>query len=297
LATKKKTPTTGSDAPTGHRLNRAKILDDIRKNKSYRGGSGSDRKALFDVKLPCKVWVLPDIRPRGPENDPLPYLSLTVHWLDRTTKDGRKYRSGITCFDALVDDEPGAYQRFLKDGLIKDERCAICELMDAYDEKEFPQDTYGKPKIAPVARWHFQVLKEEQFSRGDDHPIKVLSAGATGRDNFMALVGDEDVAGASKFETEGMYTSWEKTDKAWRVTPLTPKKIWLPDWQKKLLDLEIITPVFLEREQIIQDLIENLPQFSVSKFFNLNGAPVKKVKEPAPGKAMPPRNKKKLVTP
>lgn len=259
-------------SPTGHRLNREKILDDIRTNRSYRGGSGTDRKSLFDVKLPCNIWVLPDIRPRGPEGEPLPYLELATHWINRTNKEGQKFRAGITCWDHACEREPAMYARALQEKRIKDEKCPICELLANFDEKEFPKDRYGNVEIQPQVGFHLQVIKEESQSRGDDHPIKVLSAKQTGIDTFMELVANPKVVGASKFETEGMFTGWSKGDKRWNVIPLTPEKIWLKDWQKKILDLDLITPTFLPREQVIQDLTWNLPQFPVAKFFHLNGA-------------------------
>jgi len=262
---------------SGYALNREKILDDIRKNRSYRGGSGTDRKSLFDIKLPCKIWVLPDLKPRGPGVDPLPYLDLSVHWLDRLNREGKPFRSGVTCFKELQVNEPTVHERLLSEKLIQGESCPACEILSAFDASEFPIDKFGKPKISLQRRWHFQVLKEEDLSRGDDHPIKILSAGSTGRDNFMMLVSDLDVPGARTFESEGMFTSWQTSSdgKAWRVTPLNPKKIWLKDWQQKMLDLELITPVFLPREQMIEDLARNLPQFPITKFFNVPPKPPK----------------------
>lgn len=270
---------------TGLRLNKEKILKELRENRSYRGGSGVQRKALFDVKLPVKVHVLPDMKERGPDKDPLPYLDLSVHWLDRVTKEGKAFPSGVMCVDELAENEPGVYQRFLTDGLIKDERCPACEILSAFDEKEFPKGTFGTPRLAINRKFYFQVLKEEASSRGDDHPIKILAAGHTGKEAFRRLISDDDVPGVKDFEAEGLFTSWDKSGdgKSWLVTALNPKKIWLEGWQKKMLDLELITPVFLSRDEIIQDLVRNLPQFPVPKFFNLEGTPKKTEKaEPKP---------------
>jgi hypothetical protein len=247
------------------RMNRKRILNEVRKSGSFRGGSGVDRKALFvrPTKVaPLKCHVLPDLQKRGATGELLPYLTLTTHWMTRERQDGSTFMGGITCYQALKEDEPFVHERVVEKKLIGEkDRCLTCAILETTDPEDLPKDNFGKgPAIAGRKSFHFQVIPE-RGSGDEGGPLKVLSSGLTGMQSFMEQVCDEDFLEDGHFEEHGIWSTWRALGQSWQVQ-LDPRKVcWLDDWQEQMLDLDLIVPVFMSLEEHASTLMYNLPQY------------------------------------
>jgi hypothetical protein len=276
------------------RMNRQRILEEVRKTGSFLGSSGVDRRNLFvrpQEGAPLKCHVLPDLRERGTSGELFPFLALTTHWVERTKRDGSKFTGGITCYRALKEEEPHAYQYLTNEKLIdpkRDADCVPCIILDSVDESELPHGKYGISFQGRRA-FHLQVvLDRSEYTRDDTQIIKIMSTGATGKRSFMESLCDEDLVDDGFFEENGIYSSWKHMGKSIEVTLYPKKSCWYQEWADKMHDLELVVPVTMTYDEQIATMVDNIPQHAALLNQLANGGPKLEIVEPKP----PPKRKR-----
>lgn len=281
-------------SPSGPRLNRARIIENVRRNRSFRGDSGTDRKNLFvQIKGTLKCWVLPDLKLRGPgEEEYLPYVRLATHWVNRVKKDGTTFRGGITCLEDMAKEEPHVRARLIEAKIIGEEapRCAPCEILRLIGEDDLPQGKYGGSVIDAQAKFHLPVvLPKSAYSRGpenlqrnDNQIVKILSLTTTGRDNFMDAICDDDLCPEGFFEENGIFTVFQQTERSYTANVSSAQECWY-DWKGNIPDMEIVTPTFLTLAEQVEALVLTLPQLegAIREIFEGAYVPVEKPEKKA----------------
>lgn len=260
---------TRSKPSTNNKVDRKKVLEEIRKSGSFMG-AGGDRKTLFirpSEEKPLRCFVLPDMQPRGTHGEKVPYLSITSHWLTRKRQDDTTFEGTITCIRGLREDEPLSYKLLLEKSLIaKNDDCVPCLLLDAVDPDDLPKDRFKqRARITPKKSFNFQAVPLKVDSDDDDpQKIKVLPANFFGRNSFMEQLYDEEEFSEKEFalfEKDGLFTTWRVMGQGrQQVSFDKSKKVWLENWKDSLLELELVCPTFLSFEDQIECVLDNVPE-------------------------------------
>lgn len=252
---------------TGSKVDRKKVLAEIRASGSFRGST--DRKTLFirpKKDSPLRCFVLPDMRERGTHGEKVPFLTIGSHWLTRTFSE-KSFKGTITCIRCLREEEPMAYQYLLsKDLLKKNDDCIACILIDALEPSDLgPKDDYGKPEIMLKRSYNFQAIRQKiETDDEDPQKIKILPVNTFGMQSFMDQLYDEEEFSEkefSDFQANGIFTTWRQKDQGRQEVAFDKsKKIWMQDWKEHLLELELAAPVLINFEDQIELMLDNLPK-------------------------------------